>query len=249
MARKAFISGAASGIGLAVAHRLAKNGISLILADRAESVMDLAQAFRDSGHEAEGHVVDMTDETAVDTLLQGLLRSHGAIDILVNSAGIHPKKDGVKFALEEIGMAGWRRVMDLNINATFQTCATLLPAMKAKGWGRVVNIGSAASRTRPGISSAHYVASKAAVNGLTRVVAEEGAKFGVTANTVSPGPIRTALTNSNSPAQIERMTANIAMGRFGEADEVAAVVAFLTSDDASFVTGTNIDVNGGSVML
>jgi 3-oxoacyl-[acyl-carrier protein] reductase len=190
----------------------------------------------------------LTDTAVLDAWLKARLDEYGAIDIIVNNAGIHPKKDGVKFLVEEIGMDGWHEVLAVNLHAPFQICATLLPAMKAKGWGRIVNIGSAGARNRPRIPSAHYVTSKAGIAGLTTSIAEEGAAHGITANTVAPGPIKKGLTASSSAAQIERLTQGVPVGRYGTPDEIASMVAFLISEDAAFVTGAVIDVNGGSVM-
>lgn len=246
--KTALVTGAASGIGLATATRLAKGGINTIMVDRAPEVAGAAEQLTAQGHKAIGHVLELTDSDALDVWLQGLLKEYGAIDIVVNNAGIHPKKDGVKFLIEEIGLKGWHEVLAVNLHAPFQICAALLPAMKAKGWGRVVNIGSAGARNRPRIPSAHYVTSKAGIAGLTTCIAEEGAAHGITANTVAPGPIKTGLTGSSSPEQIERLTQGIPIGRYGTPDEIAAMIEFLVSEDASFVTGAVIDVNGGSVM-
>jgi 3-oxoacyl-[acyl-carrier protein] reductase len=244
----ALVTGAASGIGRASASRLVKRNITTVMLDRSPEVMAVADEFNSSGHTAIGHVVELTDAAALQSYLDGLLSEHGAIDIIVNNAGIHPKKAGGKFLVEEISLADWQRVMAVNLNAPFQICAALLPAMKAKGWGRVVNISSSGARRRPVVPSSHYIASKSGIIGLTRCIAEEGARQGITANAICPSPIKTGLTTSSSPEAIARLTAEIPVGRYGEPDEIAAMVEFLVSDDASFVTGAVIDVNGGSAM-
>ena len=123
-----------------------------------------------------------------------------------------------------------------------------MPAMKKQGWGRVVNIGSGGARGRPQTPSAHYVASKAALAGLTRCIAEEGAGQGVTANCLAPGPVKTGLTTSSSPQAIAALTRGVPMGRYGTPEEIAAAIDFLVSEEASFITGTTFDVNGGSNM-
>ena len=176
------------------------------------------------------------------------MAGHAVIDIVVNNAGIHPTKNGSKFNVEEIGLGEWQSVLDVNLTATFLICASLLPAMKRQGWGRIVNIGSSAARNRPFSPSALYVASKAAIAGLTRCIAEEAAGFGITANCVAPGPVETGLTASSSPDAIAAITRRVPVGRYGTPDEVAAAVEYLVSEDAAFVTGTVFDINGGSTM-
>jgi NAD(P)-dependent dehydrogenase (short-subunit alcohol dehydrogenase family) len=120
--------------------------------------------------------------------------------------------------------------------------------MKERGWGRVINIGSSGARNRPVAPTSHYVASKAGLAGLTRCIAEEGARNGITANCIAPGPVVTGLTASSSPEAIAALTRSIPIGRYGTADEIAALVEFLASDLAAFITGTVIDANGGSTM-
>jgi 3-oxoacyl-[acyl-carrier protein] reductase len=162
--------------------------------DRSESVVAQAVELSQKGSSARGYVVELSDEKALRGWLQATLARLGVIDIVVNNAGIHPKKLGGKYLIEEIDIVQWRLVLDINLTAPFLICGALLPGMKKQGWGRVVNIGSAGARNRPLAPSSHYVASKAAIAGLTRCIAEEGAKYGITANCLSPGPIKTGLT-------------------------------------------------------
>lgn len=247
--RVALVTGSASGIGLATATRLAKGGATVVMMDRSPAVVQKAQELASEGCKATGHVVDLLDTRALDEFLAGLLKAHGAVDIIVNNAGIHPKKEGGKYLVDEIALSDWETVIAVNLNAPFFICSKLLPAMKQQGWGRVVNIASAGARMRPMNPSSHYVASKAGIMGLTRSIAEEYAKFGITANSVSPGPVTTGLTASSSPEAIARLTASVPMGRYGTPDELAAVIVFLTSEDASFVNGAVVDVNGGAAMV
>jgi 3-oxoacyl-[acyl-carrier protein] reductase len=243
--KTALVTGGTNGIGLAVARRFAKAGIDTIITGRSSAVVDVARSLSVDGCVVTGHVIELSDLPAVRAWLRELPAD---IDIVVNNAGIHPKKQGWKYLIEEIEQSQWDDVFNVNLTAPFLICAALLPGMKARGWGRVINIGSAGARNRPVAPSAHYVASKAALAALTRCIAEEGARHGITANCVAPGPVTTGLTASSSAEAIAALTQSIPVGRYGTADEIAALVEFLASDPAAFITGTVIDANGGSTM-
>jgi 3-oxoacyl-[acyl-carrier protein] reductase len=246
--RSALVTGGTSGIGLETARRFAKAGIRTIITGRSANVMDVARSLSVEGCAVTGQVLELSDIPAVQAWLRELLARWGHIDIVVNNAGIHPKNKGWKYLVEEVELEQWNKVFNVNVTAPFLICAALLPGMKARGWGRVINIGSMSARNRPVAPSSHYVASKAGISGLTRCIAEEGAAHGITANCVAPGPVTTGLTASSSPDAITTMTRSIPVGRYGTADEIAALVEFLASDQASFITGTVIDANGGSTM-
>ena len=246
--RTALVTGAASGIGLAVARQLVGRGVNTVMADRSEGVLMLAHELSQQGRSAAGYVVELSDVPKLKAWLDELLARYQVVDIVVNNAGIHPKKEGGKYLVEEIELAQWHQVLEVNLTAPFLICSALLPAMKKQGWGRIVNIGSGGARNRPRGPSAHYVASKAAIAGLTRCIAEEGAALGITANCLAPGPVKTGLTASSSPEAIAALTQGIPIGRYGTPEEIAAAVDFLVSDEASFITGTVMDVNGGSNM-
>jgi 3-oxoacyl-[acyl-carrier protein] reductase len=246
--KTALVTGGSSGIGLAVARRFAKAGVRTIIMGRSSSVIEIARSLSGEGCSVTGQVMELSDLPAVQSWLREVPQRWGHIDIVVNNAGIHPKRQGWKYLVEEVDFKQWHEVMNVNLTAPFMICAALLPAMKERGWGRVINIGSSGARNRPVAPSAHYVASKAGLAGLTRCIAEEGAGNGITANCVAPGPVTTRLTASSSPEAIAELTRSIPMGRYGTADEIAALVEFLASDQASFITGTVIDANGGSTM-
>ncbi|MDF2434489.1 MAG: 3-oxoacyl-[acyl-carrier protein] reductase [Mucilaginibacter sp.] len=246
--KTALVTGGSSGIGLAVARRFAKAGVRTIIMGRSSSVIEIARSLSGEGCSVTGQVMELSDLPAVQSWLREVPQRWGHIDIVVNNAGIHPKRQGWKYLVEEVDFEQWHEVMNVNLTAPFMICAALLPAMKERGWGRVINIGSSGARNRPVAPSAHYVASKAGLAGLTRCIAEEGAGNGITANCVAPGPVTTRLTASSSPEAIAELTRSIPMGRYGTADEIAALVEFLASDQASFITGTVIDANGGSTM-
>lgn len=243
--RTALVTGAASGIGLAIARRLSVRGITTIMTDRSDNIVAEAEVLSKQGGKVHACRLELSDISALRAWLQELLSEHRTIDIAINNAGIHPKKEGGKYLVEEIELEQWHQVMEVNLTAPFVICAALIPAMKKQGWGRVVNVGSAGARNRPSAPSSHYVASKAALAGLTRCIAEESAKQGITANCLAPGPIKTGLTASSSPEAIAALTRSVPMGRYGTPDEIAAVVEFLISDEASFITGTVLDIDGG----
>jgi 3-oxoacyl-[acyl-carrier protein] reductase len=246
--RTALVTGGTSGIGLAIARRFSEAGIKTIITGRTTVAMEIARSLSGEGRSVTGQVLELSDLPAVQAWLRELPARSGPIDILVNNAGIHPKKQGSKYLVEEVELQQWNEVFNVNLTAPYLICAALLPAMKQRRWGRVINIGSAGARNRPVAPSAHYVASKAALAALTRCIAEEGARDGITANCVAPGPVTTGLTASSSPEAIAALTQSIPIGRYGTPDEIAAVVEFLASDQAAFITGTVIDANGGSTM-
>jgi 3-oxoacyl-[acyl-carrier protein] reductase len=248
--RIALITGAASGIGLASAELLLKDGVTVVMADRSESVISIARDLAAStGGSATGFVAELSVEANVLKLARDVLAQFGAVDILVNNAGVHPKNGGRKFFLEEITSEQWATVLAINLTAPFLLSRELLPQMKARGWGRVINISSNSARTVVPPTSAAYVTSKHGIIGLTHMTAYEYAPHGVTVNAVAPGPVRTGLTGQSSPenqAMIEKM---VPMGRYGDPMELAVVIRFLASDASSFITGAVFDVNGGSVII
>ena len=248
--RIALVTGAASGIGLASAELLLKDGITVAMADRSESVVSIAKdlAARTGGNAA-GFVAELSVEANVLKLARDVLAQFGAVDILVNNAGIHPKNGGNKFYLEEITSEQWATVLAINLTAPFLLSRELLPQMKARKWGRVINISSNSARTVVPPTSAAYVTSKHGIIGLTHMSAYEYAPHGVTVNAIAPGPVRTGLTGQSSVANQELITKMVPVGRYGDPMELAVVVQFLASEASSFITGAVLDVNGGSVII
>jgi 3-oxoacyl-[acyl-carrier protein] reductase len=246
--RNALVTGAAGGIGLAAARLLAARGIRGLLVDRSESVIEVARALGEEGADAAHFIVDLEHEDDVLALADHALHGFGGCDILVNNAGINPKLEGAGYPPEKIGVSMWNQVMAVNVTAPFLLSRELLPSMREKGWGRVINVASRAGRAHiPGVS-AFYSASKGALIGMTRQLAGEFAEHGVTLNCVAPGPVQTPLALQSTPEVRARVTAAIPARRSGTADEVAAAIDYLASDAAGYVCGACIDVNGGGFM-
>jgi 3-oxoacyl-[acyl-carrier protein] reductase len=192
---------------------------------------------------------DLARTRSVAQLVERLAFDGASIDILVNCAGINRQKaDGGRYTLEEVDDEGWALTMAINLTAPFLLCRAFVPGMKARGWGRIVNIASRAGRTFVAASNVDYSASKAGLIGLTRMVAGECAEFGITANCIAPGRISTPLADTQSVDIIEASVSTIPVKRVGASWEAGAAVAYLASDAAGFVTGVTLDVNGGAFM-
>jgi len=243
--KTALVTGAARGIGFAIAGRLAAAGAEVTMLDRDEGVK--AASAEIPGTQA--IILDLADLSQVTAFTDGIRHGKTGFDILVNNAGVHPKKPtGESYPFEEIDLDHWNRVVMINLTAPILLAQALVPGMKAKGWGRIINIVSRAARTFVPATGVQYGATKAGLLGATRVIAAEYAPFGITANCVAPGRIDTPLSNQSSEAILAESKKKIPVGRFGQPDELAAAVEFLATPDASYVTGTTIDVNGGVFM-
>ena len=234
----AVVTGAATGIGEVIASRFAEAGATVCIAD-----IDGAEAERTAkriGHGAQSIAVDVTNPSSVEAAISGFLQRNESIDILVNNAGIA----GKAAPIWEQGDSDWLKVLDVNLNGVFYLCRAVIPHMRSRGYGRIVNIASVAGKEgNPNMVA--YSASKAAVIGLTKAMAKEVASEGICINAVSPAVIRTKILDQLTPAQVAYMVDRIPMKRTGQPEEVAAVVHFLASRDCSFVTGQCYDVSGG----
>jgi 2-dehydro-3-deoxy-L-rhamnonate dehydrogenase (NAD+) len=231
----AVITGGASGIGLAVAQRLAAEGAKVSGWDTSAAGLDAAGSV--FAHKV---VVNQSDENAVARATAQTVADFGGIDILIVSAGI----TGPNVPLVDYPTQAWREVMDVNLNGVFYVNRAVAPHMVAKKYGRIVNIASVAGKEGNPNASA-YSASKGAVIALTKSLGKELARTGVVVNAVAPAAVRTAIFDQMSQAHIDFMLSKIPMGRFGVADEIAALVAWMASRECSFSTGAVFDASGG----
>ncbi|MFT3820905.1 MAG: SDR family NAD(P)-dependent oxidoreductase [Rubrivivax sp.] len=246
--RRVLVTGAASGIGLAIARAFADQGHALMLADRDARVHDRARELAAQGHRAVAHVADLADLDQAVALARAAQATLGGCDVLVNNAGISPKRDGLPPSPLDVGVDEWEHTLRVNLSAPFVLCRELLPGMIERRFGRIVNIASRAGRTFVGPAATHYAASKAGLIGMTRHLAGLYAAQGITVNAIAPGRIETPLSSTSSAAVLEAAVAAIPARRLGRPDEIAAAALYLASDAAGYVTGTCLDVNGGVFM-
>lgn len=246
--RVALVTGAARGIGLGIAERLARDGAHVVITDVIPEVEASAKALSAKGHSVTAIIGDVADEAWCVETVARVQRELGALDILVNNAGISPKKDGRKILIRDTDLDSWNKVFAVNITGAFLLCREATPAMQEKGWGRVVNISSQSARTRADIAGSAYAASKSAMIGFSRVLASEVGRSGVTVNCIAPGRIESPMQAVAGAEATREYVSRIPVGRIGVAADIAATVAFLTSDEAGFITGATLDVTGGFFM-
>ncbi len=235
--RRAVITGGASGIGFGIAQRVLASGGSVTLWDRDDAALQKAKAAL--GAQTQSVVVNVTDQASVQSAVQQTL-AHGDIDCLVNSAGI----TGPNAKVWDYPLADWQEVMSVNVNGLFLCCREIVPHMRTRNYGRIVNIASVAGKEGNPNASA-YSASKAAVIALTKSLGKELADTGVRVNCVTPAAVKTAMFSQMTQQHIDFMLSKIPMARFGEVQEVAAMVAWLCTEDCSFSTGAVFDLSGG----
>jgi 3-oxoacyl-[acyl-carrier protein] reductase len=236
--RAAIVTGAARGIGRAIAERLAGDGAQVLIADIDEAAATEAAGQIGSG--ALGHRLDVTDPASWTAAVDRATTEWGRLDILVNNAGIA----GRSAPTWELAVDEWNEVIAIDLSGVFLGCRAVLPGMLASESGRIVNIASIAGK-EGNPNAVPYSAAKAGVIGLTKAIAKEVATRGVYVNCVTPAVIETPILSQVSDEHIRYMTSRIPMGRMGQPQEVAALVAFLCSDELSFATGAVFDISGG----
>ena len=239
----ALVTGASQGIGEAIAKQLAAQGAMVVCAARTlRKLQDVADAIREAGGKSEVMEVDLADGASVRAAVAATVERHGAVHILVNNAGITRDKLLIQMKEED-----WDAVIDTNLKGAWTAIQAVTKPMMKQRWGRIINIASVVGQMgNPG--QANYVAAKAGLIGLTKSVARELASRNVTANAVTPGYIETAMTSGLSEGVKAEFTKQIPLGRLGTAADIAAAVAFLASDEASYITGQVLSVNGGMYM-
>ncbi|HSQ59905.1 MAG TPA: 3-oxoacyl-[acyl-carrier-protein] reductase [Acidobacteriota bacterium] len=242
-ARVAVVTGGGKGIGLAIARRLAKEGCAVVVAGRDQAALDAFVAeTAAAGGRALAVVVDLGKAGEGDKLCAAALQAFGRADILVNNAGV--TRDGLLLRMSD---EDWDAVVDTNLKGAFRAIRAFTKPMMKQRWGRIVNITSVIGLIG-NAGQANYAASKAGLIGLTKSVAKELASRHITVNAVAPGFIQTAMTEALGDEVREGLQARIPLGRLGTADDVAHAVAFLCSEDAGYVTGQVLPVDGGMVM-
>ena len=237
----ALVTGASGGIGGGIARALHAQGATVALTGRnADSLANLARNLDERAHVI---IADLVDTASVDALIEEAGQKLDGINILVNNAGL--TRDGLMMRMKD---ADWDDVLAVNLTAGFKLARAVLRTMMKSRWGRIINVTSVVGQTgNPG--QVNYVASKAGMTGFTKAMAAEVASRNITVNCVAPGFITTAMTDSLTDDQKERTLEKIPVSRFGNPEDVASAVVFLASDEAAYITGQTLQVNGGMAMI
>ena len=245
--RVAIVTGAGRGMGRACGLAFAHEGASVAFIDiRNDGIEEAAEEVSRNGGRAIAISCDVSKWEAVENTVNNVLEEFDTVDILVNNAGVlRPTRP-----LEYIPEAEWTLVIDVNLKGTFLFSKAVLPVMREKRYGRIINISSSAGRSMSELGGAHYTASKAGVLGLTRHIAGEYGEYGINANAICPGLVETQMIREQADTErLSHWLNQIPLGRFADPTEEADLVLFLASDKASYITGATIDFNGGSLLL
>lgn len=250
--RVAIVTGSMGGLGKFYAAALAKEGAKVVINDIDKKGIDeTVEEIKVLGGKCMGIVADISDKAQVDGMVKKVVEKWGRIDILVNNAGgaLHTPE-----RFEDVTEKDWDKVMDINLKGAFFCCKAVLPYMIRQAGGRIVNISALAGRTAASLAGIQYTSAKAGLGGLTRHLAKEMGKYGIYVNAIAPGITLSGsrvegLWNAKSEGERRRVLASIPLGRLGKGEDIASVVVFLTSDEASYITGATIDVNGGRFMI
>ncbi len=239
MGRVALVTGGTRGIGEAIAVRLKEDGYT-VAANYAGND-EAAQAFKDK-YGIEVYKFDVSDFDACAQATARITEELGPIDVLVNNAGI--TRDGT---IHKMTPKDWQSVLDTNLGSCFNLCRNVIDSMRERGFGRIVNIGSVNGQAGQ-YGQVNYAAAKSGIHGFTKALAQEGAGKGVTVNAIAPGYIATDMVRAVPEKVLEKIVAKIPVGRLGDADEIARGVEFLVADNAGFITGSTLSINGGQHM-
>ena len=240
--RVAVVTGAAMGIGAAIAEQLARDGMTVLVSDvNLREAEKTAQVFRDAGMSAAALQLDVGAAGSIEAGFASVAANYGRCDVLVNNAGIAKTFPFIDFPLDN-----WLATLNINVTGTLLCSQHAARLMVRRRWGRIVNIASVAGMRAVGEGRTAYGTSKAAVIGLTRQIASELAQHGVTANAIAPGPVATPMTDVlHSPAFRAAYTSAIPMKRYGRPEEIASIVSYLASENSAYITGAVIPVDGG----
>lgn len=245
----ALITGSSRGIGKEIASVFAKEGATVIInGTNSETVKMTVEELRKKGYTAHGSVFDTTDREMISIEVSRLAKEHGPISILVNNAGISPKKKGEKVLIKDMDFEEWARVVDVNINGIFNCCQAVIPGMMMLKTGKIINLSSAFAKKYSPMAPSHYVTTKAAVIGFTHALCGELAEHGINCNAIAPGRTWTEMTRLASAEANENFVKDIPMGRFAEAADIANAALYLASDEAAYINGATLDINGGFSM-
>jgi 3-oxoacyl-[acyl-carrier protein] reductase len=238
-------SGSPKGIGKEIALTFAKQGAKLVIADlNKEGVDEVVNEIENQGGVAFGIELDVTNSKSVDNMIESVMDHYGKIDILVNNAGISQK-----VTVEDMTLTDSKKIFTVNMFGLFLTTQSVLKPMKSQNYGRIVSLSSVSGKRGGGVfGGAHYSASKATVLGFSKNLAREVSSHGITVNCVAPGLVNTDIWKSLPEDEEKKVIATIPSGRPGETQEIATTIAFLSSKEASYITGEDIDINGGSHM-
>lgn len=244
--RVAIVTGAGQGIGRAIAERFAADGAQVVVADLdASKARTTVESIQGSGGLAIAIRMDVTIPADADRLAAEVVARFGRIDALVNNAGILRSTRAADVTPEE-----WHLVVDVNLTGAFLCARAAYPALRDSGHGRIVNVASMAGRATSTLGGVHYTTAKAGVLGLTRHLAREWARDGITVNAISPGIVDTPMVRDATDAErMAKVLDSIPLGRLAEPAEIASLVTFLASDEAAYITGTNVDIHGGELII
>ena len=239
MARVALVTGGTRGIGAAISRELQQSGRTVVASYAGNQ--QAAEAFSaDTGIAA--MQFDASDFAACERAIAAITEQHGPVEVLVNNAGI--TRDGT---MSRMSRDMWDAVIDTNLGSCFNLCKLTFEGMRQKKFGRIVNIGSINGQAGQ-YGQVNYAAAKSGIHGFTKALAQEGARFGITVNAIAPGYVDTDMVRAVPADVLQKIVARIPMGRLGHAEDIARGVAFLTADEADFVTGSTLSINGGQHM-